>query len=208
MTEKGNQVAETTQQEKLTLYENNPFRDDFQKGLKTKAVRKKTASGVTQKTVYMDKDGQEFKAGVIYTTEYYDDAQFIKVFAGGYQAMFGLDKLAYNTLMVILAVYQEEFDRDFVYIPFTKACKVFREKLGVEPPKAKSTFSKGLRKLAEAGFIAKSKLGDSLWWINPSFIYNGDRLVLAKQYIRQDKEQALAIDAQATAVEDTTTEEN
>lgn len=46
----------------------------------------------------------------------------------------------------------------------------------------RATFYKGIKELVKARFLAMSKL-KGYYFINPSYIYNGDRIALVNEYI-------------------------
>jgi hypothetical protein len=43
------------------------------------------------------------------------------------------------------------------------------------------TYDRGMRELIEKGFIAATP-SQGMFWLNPSFVWNGDRLAFVKEY--------------------------
>ena len=46
---------------------------------------------------------------------------------------------------------------------------------------SEATYTRGMRELTEKGFIAATTV-QGLYWLNPSFVWNGDRLAFVKEY--------------------------
>lgn len=68
---------------------------------------------------------------------------------------------------------QKAIGRDRVYLA-----------LAALPPEAritKATFTRGVRELIDKKFIAPTEL-TSWFWVNPDYMWNGDRLAYVKQY--------------------------
>ena len=51
-------------------------------------------------------------------------------------------------------------------------------------PMSESTYMRGMRELTEKGFIAATP-SQGLYWLNPSFVWNGDRLAFVQEYHRK-----------------------
>jgi hypothetical protein len=53
---------------------------------------------------------------------------------------------------------------------------------------SEATYTRGMRELIEKGFLAATP-NIGLYWLNPSFIWNGDRLAFVKEYWRKPDKQ-------------------
>jgi hypothetical protein len=59
---------------------------------------------------------------------------------------------------------------------------------------SEATYTRGMRELTEKGFIAATP-SQGMFWLNPSFVWNGDRLAFVKEYRKASgKPKALATD--------------
>jgi hypothetical protein len=52
-------------------------------------------------------------------------------------------------------------------------------------PISKTIYTRGMRELIDKGFLAASS-NMNLYWINPDFLWNGDRLAFVKEYYKVD----------------------
>ena len=48
-------------------------------------------------------------------------------------------------------------------------------------PMSEATYTRGMRELIEKDFIAATKV-QGWYWLNPDFVWNGDRLAFVKEY--------------------------
>jgi AraC-like DNA-binding protein len=70
---------------------------------------------------------------------------------------------------------QEHVGKDVVYLSYSASATALNI--------SRSTFSRGLKELIEKRFLA-AQPGPGLYWVNPDFIWNGDRLTFVKEYRR------------------------
>ena len=69
---------------------------------------------------------------------------------------------------------QESIGKDQVYMAFAAVDQALT-------PMSVSTYKRGMAELIEKGFIAATPM-QGVFWLNPSFVWNGDRLAFVKEY--------------------------
>lgn len=123
-------------------------------------------------------------AGVaaIHIVEERDDAEFVKVFAEGVRAAFELTRTGYRVFQAVLAIYQNTSMKG----GYAEAVELFwfGEGLnGMQIDMSEKTFQRGLKELLAKGFLAPKSA--SMFWVNPSLFFKGDRVAFVKEYRRK-----------------------
>lgn len=173
------QVRKDENGNELKKYMSNPF-------IKNMTVRVKT------KVRVFGKDKSKFIAvgdaktgeltnlntdGVIMgETHVVEAEQFIKMYAQGMAMVFNLGVSAQKVFACIYREMSKNKNCDTVFIPYRKS-------MGF----SKTTYYKGIKECIMTGLLAQS-VSPSLYFINPSYFYNGDRLLLVKQFIKNSKQ--------------------
>jgi hypothetical protein len=126
--------------------------------------------------------GEITGAAVIRQVEEKDDADFVKVFAEGVKASYGLSKTAFRVFSLVLEQYQVEpmvgGYADSVYLAW------FGEGLsGRDVGMSDRTFQTGLRELLGKGFLAPRT--PNVFWVNSSLFFKGDRVLFVREYVRR-----------------------
>lgn len=99
-----------------------------------------------------------------------DRQKFAKIFAGGVAALFNLSSAGRRVFALIFQQIQAKQERDTVMLAYD-----------VSFPMSKTTFYAGVKSCLQAGLIAQS-IYPGVYYINPAFVFNGDRLTLLHQY--------------------------
>lgn len=131
------------------------------------------------------KTGEISAVAAIHIVEERDDADFVKVFAEGVKAAFALTRTASRVFQAVLAIYQNTPMKG----GFAEAVELFWFGDGLNGEKldmSEYTFQRGLRELLDKGFLAPKS--SSLFWVNPSLFFKGDRVAFIKEYRRRSKE--------------------
>lgn len=166
-------------------FKDNPFVKDLVVSKKTKQV-KVSALGKDENVLVNTITGEQHGTHVV-TYKQVDDAEFVKLFTANIAMTFELNKAGYKSLGVLVyAVQQREaIGRDlielnkYMYEDFQKKHNVKGFGMVV--------FNRGLKELEEAQIIAKS-LQRGKYFINPNFIFNGDRIAFTKVIERKRRE--------------------
>lgn len=109
-----------------------------------------------------------------------DSEQFVKVYLEGIRQYGQLSKAG---ALLFELVYREISghngkDRDIVTLNYPLA-------MIWKPELARATFFRGMKELLEKGFLFRS-MGADNYFVNVKFMFNGDRMVLIKDYKRKD----------------------
>lgn len=156
--------------------------------------RKKVKSGLSDKTLTDIETGEVIAASVIHQIEEKDDAQFVKVFAEGIAASYGLTKTAQKVFFAVLKEYENTpmagGFADTIYLAWFDGGLC-----GHSIDMAQKTFNAGLKELLEKQFLAAR--GPSSYWVNPALFFKGDRVLFVKEYRRQRPEGELSLIAKA-----------
>jgi hypothetical protein len=158
--------------------------------------RRKVQTGVREDLTAPD--GQ-VRVSAIHQIIEKDDAEFVKVFAEGVKAMFGLSRTAYRVFQLVLAKYQDEpmvgGYADSVYLAWFDGGLS-----GVDVGMTDRTFQTGLRELLAKGFLA-ARL-PNVFWVNPSLFFKGNRVAFITEYVRKtgtDEKKRKNLEAQGQA---------
>lgn len=140
--------------------------------------------------------GEVEAVAAVHTVETVDDGQFVKVFADGVKAAFGLSRTAYRVFQVVLDEYQRTpmagGYADSIYLAW------FGNGLsGRDIGMTDRTFQTGLKELLLKGFLAPR--APNMYWVNPGLFFRGDRVAFIKEYHRRrrDATSAIATDTDA-----------
>lgn len=165
---------------KILRYDENPFI-----GKTEITTRKKTVIIGKGNNVLIDQDTGEYSTTNIASYRYVDDEQFIKLFTQNIGLMFELTS-AGNKAFIFLSwsIQKYSIGKDLVPLTTFELENFIKENKKYEMSIA--TMRRGIRELAKAQIIAPSKkIG--VYYINPNFIFNGDRLRFVTEIRRKGK---------------------
>ena len=155
-------------------YKSNPFINEMVINTKAKQVRvsaygRDGGSGMD----LVNRDTGEIRGTHIVTYKRVDEEQFVKLFTAQVGAIFDLKAAGIKALTVLMwAVQYKAMGRDVVCLDrFTLDDFLGESSLTL----SKATYQRGINELEKAQIIAKTqKKGD--YFINPNFLFNGDRV--------------------------------
>lgn len=154
----------------------NPLLDPTEITIKKRHVKTAGARDLVDPTT-----GELSGMAAIYTIEDRDDAGFVKVFADGVKAAFGLTKTAARVFQVVLGVYEGTPMRggyvESIYLAWFDGGLAGRD-IGMSD----RTFQNGLKELLQKGFLYPK--APNLFWVNPTLFFKGDRVAFVKEYRR------------------------
>lgn len=167
----------------VKLHERNPFMQSTTVQTKTRRVTNKrgdmmlvsAATGEIQTPIAGFWEAQEV-----------DSTKFIKLFVNGVKALAELSNAGTKVFELLYIEMQNNIGKDQIYLSYTGLDKTTTV--------SRSTFSRGIAELIEKKFIAAMPAVGQ-YWINPDFIWNGDRLAFVKEFRKvSSKPKAAAID--------------
>lgn len=149
--------------------------------------------------------GEVSAISTVHTVEEKDDKEFVKVFAEGVRAMYGLTRTGMRVFQAVLAEYQDTKMSggfvDSVYLHW------FGDGLsGRSIGMSERTFQAGMKELLLLKFIAPRSA--NLYWVNPALFFKGDRVAFVKEYRRrkvsdgQREKQTLEANGQQRLIDD------
>lgn len=155
------------------LYEDNPF-------LPHVSVRSKKIVNKRGNMSLIDNETGLIATSIagFWETEEVDSTRFVKLFVNGVKALKELSNSGTRVFEILYLEMQNNLGKDSVYLSYARLNQAIT-------PISKATFTRGMRELIDKGFLAASN-GVSLYWVNPDFMWNGDRLAFVKEYYKKD----------------------
>lgn len=170
----------------LTRYKTNPFVADMIVPVKNKRIRLSRMGG--DKQIVVDQTSGESSGTHLTTYKRVDGAQFIKLFTANIGMTFDLSAAGIKAFSAVLWIMQnsaislDQIDLDMLaleeFVTFHANDK--------KPLRLSSaTFKRGLNELEKAQIIAKT-LRKGRYFINPNFVFNGDRIAFTTVIERRE----------------------
>ncbi len=173
-------------------YEKNPFLDEVIVKTKNKSVKISNSSKIND-DVWINQTGNVITTQVL-TYREVDEAQFIKLFTQNLALSFNLTAAGIKALHVLIyAVQLKGIMKDIVLIDEI----THREFLEKNPNLSLSrpTLLRGLAELVESKIIARYKT-KGMFFINPNFMFNGDRVMFINAIKKKTKDSENSEDSQ------------
>lgn len=163
--------------EKVVRYKENPFIDALQVTTKGKKVTVNVMGG--DENVLVNQSTGEIKGTMVTTYRKVDEAQFVKLFTQNIAMTFDLKAAGIKAFNVLMFSVQNKIKTDLVPLDKYTLEDFITYHEDQDPPVtlklSEATFMRGLKELEKAQIIAKSVRRGS-YFINPSFVFNGDRI--------------------------------
>lgn len=152
----------------VTIHQENPFMIDM--STKTRRVTNKRGD-----MMLVSNEGELVsQVAGFWEAEEVDSTKFVKLFVKGVKALKELTGAGTKVFEVLYLRVQENIGKDQVYMAFAAVDQALT-------PMSNPTYDRGMRELVEKGFIAATPL-QGWFWLNPSYVWNGDRLAFVKEY--------------------------
>lgn len=164
----------------VALYKNNPFMLEVK--TKTKRVTNKRGD-----MMLINNNTGEIQSEVagFWEAQEVDSTKFVKLFIRGVKALKELSPAGTKVFEVLYFRVQESIGKDQVYISFNLIDQELTKM-------SESTYARGMRELIEKEFIAATTM-QGVYWLNPSFIFNGDRLAFVKEYRKESAKKQIPL---------------
>ena len=172
-------------------YSTNPFLESMVVPVKGKQV-KISKLGQDDNILVNQKTGEVHGTHVT-TFKKVDSDQFVKIFTANIGMTFDLSSAGIKTFSVLLwavqykALAKDEVDMDSLILNQFLKSQQTPLKLSL------ATFKRGLNELEKAKIIAKT-MRQGRYFINPNFVFNGDRIAFTTVIERQKREEQLGLD--------------
>lgn len=165
----------------------NPFAAPVTIEVKGSTKRRYVRTATSQELA--DPATGEVKAvSMIHVVEEKDDAEFVKVFADGVKAAFGLGLAGAKVFQAVLDAYQTE-KMTGGYADCVNLMWFDNGLNGCSIGMSERTFNRGMKELLEKDFLAPKM--PNIYWVNPSLFFKGDRVAFVKEYRRVSTQPAL-----------------
>jgi len=163
-------------------YELNPFI-----GTMEITVKKKRVTIGSGDNVLLDKNTGEVHSTNIVSVQEVDDEKFVKLFTQNISLMLGLTSAGNKAFVFLMwAVQKYAIKQDFVALGSYELADFIKENGSINM--SEPTMRRGLSELVKAKIIAHSKkIG--VYFINPNFIFNGDRIKFVTEIRRKSAHQ-------------------
>ena len=164
----------------ITRYKENPFLQDTTK-LATLGTRK-VCSEADGELIILQKSTGEFKdlAGFWHKQEV-DKTQFVKIYAEGLSVILGLKAPGRKIFSLIYNKLIERPGQTEILLNIEMTDKKLLEEYKI----GRTTFFNCINECLKANIIAAS-MAAGYYFINPAYIYNGNRVGIIKEYILKD----------------------
>jgi hypothetical protein len=175
-------------------YSTNPFLGDMVVPVKGRQV--KISKLGEDNNILVNQHTGEVHGTHVTTIKRVDSEQFIKLFTANIGLTFDLSAAGIKAFSVLLwsmqknALARDQVDLDvFVLNEF---CNNHRDR---DPPLrlSQATFWRGLAELVKAQIIAKT-MRQGRYFINPNFVFNGDRVAFTTLIEKQRREEQLGLE--------------
>jgi hypothetical protein len=176
-------IEETPKQTRrgVALYEKNPFMVDI--STRTRKITNKRGD-----MMLVNSGTGEIQSSIagFWEAEEVDSTKFVKLFVQGVKALKELTGAGTKVFEVLYLRVQENIGKDQVFMAFASVDQTLT-------PMSNPTYDRGMREILEKGFIAATPT-QGWYWLNPSFVWNGDRLAFVKEYRKASKRDDKTLD--------------
>ncbi len=152
----------------VALYDKNPFMADV--STRTRRVTNKRGDMM----LVSANTGEIQNIAGFWEAEEVDSTKFVKLFVQGVKALKELTGAGTKVFEVLYLRVQEAIGKDQIYMAFSAVDQTLT-------PMSNPTYDRGMREIIGKGFIAATR-NQGMYWLNPSFVWNGDRLAFVKEY--------------------------
>ena len=173
----------------LQRYEKNPFISDMIVPVKGRQVKVSTFG--KEDNIIVNQTTGEIQGTHLTTYKKVDGEQFVKLFTANIALTFDLSAAGIKTFNVLLwvvqytAITKDEVDLDSLTL------KDFMDSNNSESKPLKlslATFKRGISELEKSQIIAKT-MRKGRYFINPNFVFNGDRIAFTTMIEKTDSDE-------------------
>ena len=196
-------VSESVVHKVAHRYKENPFVDEMIIPKKDKRIKLSRLG--RDNNVLLNQETGEVQGTLITTYRKVDSEQFVKLFTANISMIFDFTSAGNKAFGILLwamqtqALGKDQVDMDMMQLDeFLEINKGRRPSIKISKP----TFYRGIDELQKAQIIAKT-MRQGRYWVNPNFVFNGDRIAFAN-VIERDKTEQLELsieDASRKALE-------
>lgn len=161
----------------VTKYRENPFLKHTAE-LSITGYKKITSPTDPNKFLIVDPNTGEGTPAGFYFRKEVEKNEFVKIYAEGAAALMDLKTAGTKVFQLVYGQLFGKAGKDKTEIVLNYELLNDKEQKFL----SRRTFERGITELIKAGFIAESIVA-SYYYINPAFLYNGNRLALVNEYV-------------------------
>lgn len=165
----------------VTLYDKNPFMVEVFSRTRRVTNKRGDMALISSETGEIQNNIAGF-----WEAKEVDSSKFVKLFVQGVKALKELTGAGTKVFEVLYFRVQENIGKDQIQMAFASVDQTVT-------PMSEATYSRGMREILEKGFIAATPV-QGTFWLNPSFVWNGDRLAFVKEYRKTSNNKPQKID--------------
>lgn len=154
-------------------HQTNPFIGSAVANTKT-GVRRITDKTGNRMMVVAENTGEIIAPAGFWQAEEVDKSQFVKLYVNGVKAFKDLSGAGTKVFELLYMEVQKAIGSDRIFLSFHTIDQAVT-------PMSESTFMRGMRELVAKGFLAES-MGPGMYFLNPDYLWNGDRLAFVREY--------------------------
>ncbi len=165
---------------KVRRYRENPFLKEVVEN--AKIGYKRIASKDNADLAIINRSTGELTgaAGLWYRAEV-EKTEFLKIYADGLAGILGLKSPGKKVFILLYNQLFGHIGKTEIVLHYEALTAEERKKISLR------TFTSGVTELLKAKFIAQSMI-PSVFFVNPNYIYNGNRIALIKEFVLKDSE--------------------
>lgn len=105
-----------------------------------------------------------------------ESTKFVKLYPKGAAALCALSSAGAKVFELLYTEVQKNIGKEQVFLSFGLVDQT-------ATPMASATYQRGMAELISKGFLAATR-AQGLYWLNPEYMWNGDRSAFVKEYYR------------------------
>lgn len=163
----------------MLRYRKNPFMIETAEHTRI-GVRRLSSHGGERLMIVNPATGAHVAPAGFWQAQEVDKTQFVKLYINGVKAFRDLSSAGTKVFELLYSELQTRIGKDQVLLAFS----------AIDPSiwsYSRPTFYKGMKELIEKKFIAQSLI-EGNYFVNPDYIWNGNRLAFVKEYRLRDSE--------------------
>lgn len=166
-------MVEQQKSKRGVRYDHNPFITNAITNTK-QGVKRITNKQGDRMMVVSQNTGEIVAPAGFWQAQEVDKTQFVKLYVNGVKAFKDLTGAGTKVFEVLYIKVQENIGKDTIWLTFPSINQH-------ETPMGETTFYRGMKELLAKGFIAES-ITPGMYYLNPDYMWNGDRLAFVKEY--------------------------
>lgn len=168
-------------------YETNPFVTYAIASTKQGVKRISNKDG-NRMMVVSEASGEIVAPAGFWHAQEVDKTQFVKLYVNGVKEFKNLTGAGTRVFEILYLTVQEAIGKDVLYLSFSEINQQIT-------PMSEATFYRGMKELVDKKFIAESMVQNK-YYLNPDYMWNGDRLAFVKTYTKKTNPKAMSKDTQ------------